>query len=192
MNTQEPDCGVACKEWAGVRDALVDGRQTILIRKGGVSEGAGPGEFTLEHPAFWIYPTQLHEAEQGLKTQAEGGQASSSPPGTVLLSALARVHSATWLASERTLESLDAFHVLTHETIEKRFHYRRPGLWVILARVMVARPGFAIGIRPGDAGCKTWVSLERALPTEGLEPAMDEMAWHQTVSRLERVLAVTR
>ena len=192
MNTEAPDCGIAYKEWSGVRDALVDGRQTILIRKGGVSESAGAGGFTLEHPAFWIYPTHLHEAEQGLKTQAEASQGPGSPSGTVLLSALARVHAATWLASERTLESLDAFHVLTAETMKKRFHYRHPGLWVLLARVMIARPGFAIGIRPEHAGCKTWVSLEQPLPTAGLEPAMDDSAWRQTAERLERVLAVTR
>ena len=38
-------CAVAFKEWAGVCDALLQGRQAIIIRKGGISEGPGPGVF---------------------------------------------------------------------------------------------------------------------------------------------------
>ena len=66
-------CRVAFKEWAGVCDALIEGRQTVIIRKGGISETAGPGEFDLEHPEFWLYPTWVHQAEQGLRTGGEHG-----------------------------------------------------------------------------------------------------------------------
>ena len=63
-------CGIAFKEWASVCDALLDGRQTIILRKGGVSEGTAPGFFVPEHSEFWLYPTWVHQAEQGVREGA--------------------------------------------------------------------------------------------------------------------------
>ena len=61
-----PDsCSVAFKEWAGVCDALADGRQSLILRKGGIAEG--PRGFVPEHSTFWLYPTRVHEAGQGLR-----------------------------------------------------------------------------------------------------------------------------
>lgn len=188
MNIQDAHCAIAYKEWAGVRDALWDGRQTILIRKGGVAESEGPGGFQPEHAQFWIYPTHIHEGEQGLRAEADPVRRHESAAGTVLVNVFAHVQSATWFAREESLDLLARFHVLKAETMNKRFHYRRPGLWVLLTRVFVARPGFTIAIRPEDAGCKTWVSLDQPLSTAGLTPALDDRAWRQTASRFERLL----
>ncbi len=49
-------CAVAFKEWADVCAALLDGRQSLILRKGGIEEG--PGGFRPEHAAFWLYPTR--------------------------------------------------------------------------------------------------------------------------------------
>ena len=88
MTTALPDsCAVAFKEWAGVCDALSSGRQSLILRKGGVSEG--PGGFRPEHPAFWLYPTHVHEAEQGLRTPS--GPSIVETPGVVAIDALAVV-----------------------------------------------------------------------------------------------------
>ncbi len=171
-----------------MRAALVEGRQTILIRKGGVAETGGAGEFHLEHPEFWIYPTFLHEGEQGLKIDASEDR-HKSPAGTVWMNALARVATATWIAREETLEALEPYHVLTSDTLKKRFYYRRPGLWILTARVWRAAPGFTIPIRPRDAGCKTWITLDQPLPTADLTPALDDPAWSRTTLDLERLLS---
>src|SRR5262249_33425513 len=61
MSPPARTCAIAFKEWAGVCDALIQGRQTIIVRKGGISEGAGPGSFVPEHAEFWIYPTWVHQ-----------------------------------------------------------------------------------------------------------------------------------
>ena len=79
MVTPPPEsCAVAFKEWAGVCDALIEGRQTIIIRKGGISEGAGPGVFVPEHAEFWLYPTWVHQAEQGLRSTVGNRHARAS------------------------------------------------------------------------------------------------------------------
>ena len=63
-------CGIAFKEWASVCDALLEGRQTIILRKGGISEGTAPGVFVPEHSEFWLYPTWVHQAEQGVRVSS--------------------------------------------------------------------------------------------------------------------------
>jgi hypothetical protein len=41
------ELGVALKEWAVICQALAEGRQTILLRKGGIAEPGGA--FRVEH-----------------------------------------------------------------------------------------------------------------------------------------------
>ncbi len=67
MSCTGESCAIAFKEWASVCDALLAGRQTIILRKGGISEGKAPGTFVPEHSQFWLYPTWVHQAEQGVR-----------------------------------------------------------------------------------------------------------------------------
>ncbi|HEY2154231.1 MAG TPA: DUF1802 family protein, partial [Isosphaeraceae bacterium] len=124
-------CAIAFKEWAGVCDALASGRQSLILRKGGIEEG--PRGFVPEHPAFWLYPTFVHEGEQGLNV----GAATRKPtdPGVVPVGALAVVESVDRVDDLETLLGLDALHAWTEETVRKRFAYRKPGLWVLGVRV---------------------------------------------------------
>ncbi len=191
MMTSPPEsCAIAFKEWAGVCDALSEGRQAIIVRKGGISEGAGPGVFVPEHSEFWLYPTWVHQAEQGLRKS--GGTArpahAHDPAGTVPIRALVRVGLIGYVEREETLPALEEFHVFTAETIRKRFHYRRPGLWVLAARVWRHEPGFAIAATPAHAGCKTWVDLDPPLPTTSLQPVLDDDVWTTVNGRLRSLI----
>jgi hypothetical protein len=183
-------CAVAFKEWAGVCEALIQGRQTLIVRKGGISEGAGPGRFEPEHSEFWLYPTWVHQAEQGLRsplgTEHPGRQADRG--GTVGIRALVRVGPIGYVDREEMLAELEDFHIFTGETMVKRFHYRRPGLWVLGARVWRSEPGFAVTITPEHAGCKTWVHLDEPLPTTALEPVLDDAEWTACCHRLKTIL----
>ena len=52
-----------------------------------------------------------------------------------MLRALAVVDSIAFVDQEETLAALEELHVWTEETVLKRFHYRKPGLWVLGVRV---------------------------------------------------------
>jgi len=191
MVSPQPDsCAVAFKEWAGVCDALIEGRQALIVRKGGISEGAGPGTFVPEHSEFWLYPTWVHQAEQGLRSP--GGREPATPrfdrDGTVPIRALVRVGPIWYVESEETLAKLEEFHIFTAETIVKRFHYRQPGLWVLGARVWRHDPGFAVTATPDHAGCKTWVNLDESLPTSALSPVLDDARWTEYRRSLGEIL----
>lgn len=161
---------IAFKEWAGVCDALASGRQAIILRKGGIEEG--PRGFVPEHPAFWLYPTFVHEGEQGLKV------ASTTPrpadPGVVPIGALAVVESVERIDDLDMLLGLDTLHVWTEETVRKRFEYRKPGLWVLGVRAYRRDEPWRVEVTPAQLGCKSWVPLERPLATAGLSPARSE------------------
>ena len=49
---------IAFKEWQVVCEALADGRQSILLRKGGIHEGRSG--FSFAHDAFFLFPTRFH------------------------------------------------------------------------------------------------------------------------------------
>ena len=139
-------CNIAFKEWSGVCDALIQGRQTVILRKGGISEGAGPGQFAPEHTEFWLYPTWTHQSQQGLRSLGEQTAkplaTAPNPDGSIPIRGFVRLGLVGYVKSEDALPALRPFHCLEDETILKRFHYRKPGLWVLAARVWRQDPGF--------------------------------------------------
>ncbi len=192
VNSSPPSCKIAFKEWSGVCDALIEGRQSVIFRKGGVSETAGPGQFAPEHTEFWLYPTWTHEREHGPRAfdmqTAQGRATAQNPDGSIPIRGFVRIGLAGYLTSAQALPALRPFHCLADETILKRFHYRRPGLWVLAARVFRHDPGIFVMPTPGHAGCATWVILDEALPTAGLTPVLDEPQWAEQCIRLRPIV----
>jgi hypothetical protein len=181
---------VAFKEWAGVCDALIQGRQAIILRKGGISEGAGPGSFVPEHQEFWLYPTWVHQAEQGLRQVTGDAQpAHRATAGSVPIRALVRVALTGYVQSEAALPVLEEFHILAAETILKRFRYRKPGLWILGVRVWRREPEYMIASTPEHAGCKTWVVLDEPLSTAGLVPVLEDADIAARLKRLRSIVA---
>jgi len=181
-------CAVGFKEWSGVCDALTRGEQTIILRKGGIDEG--PGGFTPEHPVFWLYPTRIHEAQQGLRIEAEPPAAVPSPAlaAMVPIRGLAAVDSIYYVDREDALDALEPYHIWTSETVHKRFHYRRPGLWVLGVRVWSRARPVEIETTLEHLGCKTWVELDPPLETAGLAPVVDDAEWERRRESLAALL----
>ena len=55
-------CQVALKEWAVTVNALAEGAQILLLRKGGIHEEGK--DFRVIHPEFLLYPTYEHQREK--------------------------------------------------------------------------------------------------------------------------------
>ena len=164
-----PDvCSIAFKEWAGVCDALGSGRQSLILRKGGVSEG--PRGFQPEHPAFWLYPTFVHEAEQGLRSPSSGRLVDT--PGLVEIETLVVVDWVGRVERVEQLAGLARFHDWTEATVLKRFHYRSPGLWALAVRAYRRPEPWPVAVTPAQLGCKTWVPLESPPAVSGPAPVL--------------------
>jgi hypothetical protein len=193
VNLPAESSNVAFKEWSGVCDALIQGRQTVILRKGGISEGAGPGRFAPEHSAFWLYPTWSHQSQQGLRSIGEAvATTAATPPGpagSIRIQGFVRVGHCGYVIDEDALLALRQFHCLEDETIRKRFHYRKPGLWVLTARVWRRDPGFSVFPTREHAGCTTWVILDESLPTSELAPVLDDPQWADESHRISLILS---
>jgi hypothetical protein len=183
-----PDaCAVALKEWAGVCRALREGRQTLLLRKGGVREQAG--RFVPEHTVFWLYPTHVHQAEQGLRDPANSRYGAPAEPGVVRIDSLVRVELLEYVTSEETLPALEPFHVWTRETISRRFAYRRPGLWALGVRVFTRDSHWVLTPTSDQLGCQSWVELEGPVDSTGLRPVLDDDTATGRIAELRAALA---
>ncbi len=148
----------ALKEWDIQCQALTSGTSALLIRKGGIMEThAG---FEVEHRAFYLYPTFLHQNPAELKPEFTGLLREDPQPGRIVLPALAEVVAVHRVESLERALALEPYQALTAGAIERRFHYRnRPWVHALLLRVRpLARPA-TLEETPEMLGCVSWVPL---------------------------------
>lgn len=168
----------AFKEWAVICRALAQGRQAIILRKGGIAE---PGtDFQPAHSRFWLYPTWLHQQAEGIKPEAllllHQAEAERPRNGFVRLTHFVEVPGVYELRDLPAALILAHLHLWSEETVRARFTYRRPGLFVLPARVYRATQAHEIAETAAYAGCRSWVELEQELPDEG-EPVLSDEAF---------------
>lgn len=160
---------IAFKEWAVICEALAAGRQSVILRKGGIAESGGV--FRPEHSEFLLYPTFFHEHRVGVKPEflplLDHAEANRPEPGTIRFTHFVRVTDVKHITDLDAALALDSLHAWTPEVVKQRFHYRTPGLFALTVSVFkLAEPQVRVE-RPEYAGCKTWVELDTpiAIPT---------------------------
>jgi hypothetical protein len=183
----------AFKEWAVICKALAEGRQAVVLRKGGIAETSGT--FQVEHTRFWLYPTYVHQQRDGVTADAlpllEQAEAERPPEGVVRLTHFAETAGAYHLHNLAAALLLGAMHSWSAATVKSRFEYKRPGLFVLPVRVYKAAEAFDLPETEAYAGCRSWVELERELPTDGAAPVLPEEAYREVLDRLDRLLKPT-
>ena len=131
MSTLMPVNRFALKEWAVVCAALVVGRQTVLLRKGGIAEGAEG--FRPEHDQFWLMPTRFHQSAEEL-TPAGADllpevEALQPVEGVIRLELYARIEGVFRVeAVVGVIRARGPAYSSRPETMQDRFRYRTPGL----------------------------------------------------------------
>ena len=180
----------AFKEWAVVCKALGDGRQVVILRKGGIAEEGGV--FRPDHARFWLFPTYLHQIPDGLIPTAAATLAEverDRPPADVVR-LTHYVEVPTVFRAER-LEgalALAPYHVWSEATVRQRFKYRGPGLYVLPARVYALAEPVDVPNRPEYDGCKTWVDFEQDVKAEGV-PVLSDERFAEVIRGVETTLA---
>lgn len=165
---------VAFKEWAVICAAIAAGRQSVILRKGGIAEEGGV--FRPEHAEFLLYPTYFHAHRDGIKPEflplLEESEAAKPPEGVIRFTHFIRVESVSHVTKLDAALALDPLYAWTPDVVKQRFHYRAPGLFVLNVRAFrLAKPA-DVAERPEFAGCKTWVQLDAPVDTAGAEPVL--------------------
>lgn len=159
---------MALKEWNVVCEAIRQGQQIVLARKGGIAEPEG--EFQLPRTQFWLYPTFFHEAATRLN--ARGQQIVRDQPHlaqppqstTVPLDLVCQVTDVVYLDQIELLDHLAEEQILDREALEMRFHYRQPGLYALVIRAWQVETPFDLQPTEQMLGCRSWVELDQGLP----------------------------
>src|SRR6266403_1842575 len=113
------------KEWAAVCEALGRGRQSIILRKGGIAEGRDG--FSFKHSEFFLFPTWFHEQPE--KVLDEGTEIPKQENGTIEIKYAAAVELYRTITSREIAEALAPLHILRADVIRERFDYQEaPGL----------------------------------------------------------------
>jgi len=187
-----PRTNAALKEWAVVCRAVADGRQTLLIRKGGIEEiKAG---FQVIHRDFWLFPTYVHQKAADLvpavHPEFAGVQAAQPPAGTIAFQLCATVEDVVKVMDLEQLRSLDGCHILSWDCVASRFHYRnKPGVHVMAVRVYRRPTVITLQNTPDYDGCVSWVDLDEALATEGCTPVLSDAEFGAHLAAIQARLA---
>jgi hypothetical protein len=183
----------AFKEWAVICEALAQGQQSLILRKGGIDETEG--EFAVEETRFWLYPTYAHQQNDGINEEARPllhqVEANRPPAGTVRLQLWAEVTGVYRIREELPALLLSHLHCWSEETVRKRFHYKMPGLYLLVVRVHRMPKAYEVAELPAYEGCRSWVTLEKPLPTEGSTPVLDDQGFRIVAKQLDRLLSPT-
>lgn len=160
---------IAFKEWQVVCEALASGRQTVILRKGGIHEGREG--FAWKHKQFALFPTRFHSQEAGVRPAdwvqyGEGGLREWQDGEVVPIRWQCKVVRAVTLESWHEVEALQDQHIWTEEVVRERFDWEMKGvkgasLHAAFVEASLIEGQRDIVYRKGcHGGCRSWVKLD--------------------------------
>jgi hypothetical protein len=162
---------VGFKEWALVCAALGEGRQTVVIRKGGIAEGRDG--FAFQHREFFLFPTFFHE--QLVRVRLPGASLPVSRPGEIEIRFFAKVETTRVITDWEEVSALEPFHILQESVVRERFEYDdAPGVHVAFVRVFALEPTWRLPNEKAFGGCRSWVKLPEAPAGLRLHPVTEK------------------
>ena len=173
---------IALKEWAIICKALEDGKQMLLLRKGGIMEYRKG--FEVKHNEFLLYPTFEHQSIESIKAEyKEKIKEISEEHNTSyynnnrkkinkndnnfdtasnnIIKLLAKVEDVIEISDKFTLSELRDYHIWSDEYVTMRMNYNpsKP-MNVLLLRIYKIRKPLIVDINDKWAGCKSWIDIE--------------------------------
>jgi hypothetical protein len=178
---------IGFKEWSLVCDALGAGRQSVILRKGGIAEGRGG--FQWQARRFMLFPTHFHEQAQGIIWEPTAqARADLEKPARIIIRFAAEIDRAVHLTRWETAAALARFHVWREEVVRERFGFgAQPGLHVALVRVFRLDEPWELEPQRSFGGCRSWLDLPpRDEPA--VQPVNDDVTHRDRQIEIERLL----
>ncbi|HTM85430.1 MAG TPA: DUF1802 family protein [Mycobacterium sp.] len=150
----------ALKEWSAAIHALLDGRQTVLLRKGGIHEK----RFEVNASRFLLFPTIAHSHAERVRPEHRdllSAAAADSTEDSVTIGAGAKVVAAVEVDRPEAIGELEPLHIWTAESVRAdRLDFRpKHRLTVLVVQVSPLAAPVRLARTPDYAGCKSWVDL---------------------------------
>jgi hypothetical protein len=153
---------IAFKEWQVVCDALASGRQSILLRKGGIHEGRDG--FSFAHGSFYLFPTKFH-AQMDQVREGDFVPGKEWQVGDLFeITHHVEVISAVTLTDWEEVSRLYPHHIYTEQTVRERFDWEEKGMAsgsIHVAHVKVEEldSPWELVYETKYGGCRSWVEL---------------------------------
>jgi hypothetical protein len=150
----------ALKEWSAAVHAMLDGRQTVLLRKGGIHEK----RFALTAPSFAFFPTVAHGHAERVRPEHHDVLAPAPADSTdteLVIRAGADVIAAVEVTRPESIDELADLHIWTDESVRaERIDFRpRHRLTVLVVRARPLVEPVRLPRLPEYRGCVSWVDL---------------------------------
>jgi hypothetical protein len=175
----------ALKEWSAAVHALLDGRQTVLLRKGGIHEK----RFAVTASRFLLFPTVAHSHAERVRPEHRdllAAAAADSADDTIVLRAGAKVVAAVEVNRPDALEEIAPLHIWTAESVRAdRLDFRpKHRLTVLVVQASPLVEPLRLVRTPDYAGCTSWVQLP--VNPEWAEPVHDDGMLAELAERVRR------
>lgn len=181
----------AFKEWAAVVRALEDGKQPLILRKGGIHE-----TFELLHSRFLFFPTYEHQKPSDLDSrgkvyleetlQEAGGR---TAPAMVKVASYGEVTDEFWIEDFDRLRALSPYYVWSEEGVKKKFEWQGNGVRLFIVRVYRLPETARIPWNASFGGCRSWIEMKEGIPIEGAEPVLPASRFDEIRTRITGMLA---
>jgi hypothetical protein len=180
----------AFKEWAAICRALGQGRQIVILRKGGIVEPGGA--FRVEHDEFLLFPTYLHQSADSLVPAArnflEEAQAEMPKSAEIVFRHCAKVTDSFRVQSPEAVQRLRGYHVWSDAVVEERFQRWQKSLHVLVVRVYTLPQPATIPSHDEYAGCKSWVDLRDDISVQGSRPVISDEEYRRRAEEIGSTL----
>ena len=179
----------ALKEWATVVKALEQGKQTVILRKGGILETASG--FNIESKKFFLFPTWEHQETKYVKSEFHDflNEVLDNKPeeGFNKISSYAEVLYEKDIESNDVINQLSSFHVWSDSYIQERRNWKpeKPMKAVFLRTIKI--PEFNLPLEPEFSGCKSWIELNSNF--ESGELALSDNEINEKLEKFKEIVA---
>jgi hypothetical protein len=163
----------ALKEWSAAVHALLEGRQTVLLRKGGIGEK----RFEVAAGRFLLFPTVAHSHAERVRPEHRDllePAAADTDADHVVIRGGAKIVAAVPISNPGGLSDIEPLHIWTADSVrEDRMEFRpRHRLTVLVVQAYPLVQPVWIARTPDHAGCVSWVDVP--VVPEWAAPVHDE------------------
>ena len=154
---------VALKEWAAVAHALLDGRQTLLLRKGGIHERTFDAA-AADGDAFVLFPTVAHSHAERTRPEHRdllAAAAADSTDDEITVRCGLRLVDAVEVAAPERLPELSDLHIWTDASVQEdrvAFRPKHP-LWALVVETVALPESVTLPREDRFGGCRSWLEL---------------------------------
>ena len=185
----------AFKEWQIVCDALASGRQSILLRKGGIHEGREG--FSFAHDSFYLFPTKFHAQSQQVREGDFTPETEWQVGDPFEITHYCIAEFAVTLTDWDRVEALFPHHIFTAETLRERFDWEGKGMatgsiHLAFVRTWKLAEPLRLNYEKRFGGCRSWLDIPREDPraVANSVPVLDDTEFARISEEIREIAEV--